>query len=218
MLKRLLPGLVLLAALASGALAQTPPGAAAAPPDPQQQVRETFQTIMQNIIAKGMDPQEIFQQLRNGTDPAIVEKQLIDKGIVDQQTLTQLHDNLQKVVSGRLRDKLDVTDAEWASLEPLIQKVMAAAAALERASGRMGLAGVVRTPAATGAALARASTELQLALKNPSTPPEKYAALLKAFRDARTATRAELDAARKELTSVLTVRQEGVLTAAGILE
>jgi len=129
-----------------------------------------------------------------------------------------LHGSMQKVASGRVRDRLDVTDAEWGTLEPMIQKVQAATAALDRANGRVGMTGFLTSPTTTGAKLAKAARELRAATNDPSTPPDRYAALLKAYRDARDAARAELDAARKDLISVLTVRQESVLTTMGILE
>jgi anthranilate phosphoribosyltransferase len=59
---------------------------------------------------------------------------------------------------------------------------------------------------------------LQSAYFEQSLSPEQLQAKLTALRDARAKSREELAAARKALTEVVTVRQEVLLVASGILE
>ncbi len=227
MLKRYWPGAALLAVLLVAAmptLGQDKPVT-----DEQQalqdQIQQTFQQIIQNMIAKGMDPRQFFQQMQNGTDPADIAKQLVDQGVIDQASLTQLQTNVQKLTTGRLRDQLDVSDAEWTVLDPLIRKVMTAQAALQRASGFGGGGGrsgmmtgftTIQTPA--GVDLSRAMRSLHAALDSKNASAEEIAAALNTFRDARTRALADLTAAQRDLTSAVTARQEGVLVRLGILE
>jgi len=188
-------------------------------PDQQamiQQMQQMGQTIMQNMQAKGMDPQQLFQEIQNGTDPADIQQELIDKGIIDQATVTQMQANVQKLAFSQIRTQLNITsDDEWAALEPMILKVLAATGAVDRASP---LAGLITSQSAAAADLAKATRALRAAIKDPTTSGDQFATLLQAYRDARNAARGELKAARSELISVLTVRQEGVLTALGLLE
>lgn len=217
MFKRLTASLLLsIAILSASARAQTQVGPSADQQAMMGQMQQTFQKIMQNMQAKGIDPQQFFQQIQNGADPADIQKQLIDRGIIDQQTMTQMQTNMQKLATRRIRDQLEVSDSDWAALEPLILKVMAASGAVNRTGGGMG--GFMTVQSTAGANLAKASRDLRAAIADPTTPPERVGALLIAYRDARSRVQDELVAARKELTSVLTVRQEGILSSLGILE
>ncbi|MGA2231703.1 MAG: hypothetical protein ABSH22_12460 [Tepidisphaeraceae bacterium] len=181
-----------------------------------QQMQQSFQMIMQNMQAKGMDPQQLFQEMQNGADPADIQQELIDKGILDQATFMQMQANVQKFAYSQIRTQLNITsDDEWAALEPMIQKVLESIGAVDRTSP---LAGVIISKSASAADLAKATRDLRAAIKDPNTSGDQFATLLKAYRDARDAARAELNQARSELTSVLTVRQEGVLTTLGVLE
>ncbi len=224
MLKKFFGVLVLTSALSTAAWAQMPMGQAGGPggagDDAAQQMRDTMQTIIQNMMAKGMDPAEFFQQLRDGADPADIEKQLIDKGVVDQGTLDQLHNNVKTMASAHVRDMLGSTDAEWAVLAPLIQKVQGISSVLDRLTGRggPGMMSLGTSDSKAAGALSKANRELRAAVKDPNTTADKYNELLQNYRFARDAVRAELEAARKDLTAVLTVRQESVLTDMGILE
>jgi hypothetical protein len=184
------------------------------------QLQEAFQTIMQNMQAKGIDPMQFFQQMQNGADPADIQKQLVDRGIIDQETLTKMQTNMQKLVTGRIRDQLDVTDSEWEALAPLVQNVMADMAAVNRTGGGMGgaMAGFMTTQSPAAANLAKASRELRAALQDPTVPAQEVASLLRTYRDARSKVQDELAAARIELSSVLTLRQEATLSALGLLE
>jgi hypothetical protein len=232
MLRRLIASMLLSVVILSTSVraqiqaqTQTPTQTQNAPSADQQkmieQMQETFQTIMQNMQAKGIDPMQFFQQIQNGADPADIQKQLVDRGIIDQATLTQMQTNMQKLTTSRIRDQLEVTDdTEWAALEPLVQHVMAAMAAVNRTGGGMGggMAGFMTMQSPAAANLAKASRQLRAVLQDPTTPAQQVASLLQTYRDARTRVQDELTAARIELSSVLTVRQEATLSAMGLLD
>ena len=221
MLKRLTVLLLMTVPLLSTsarAQAQTAPSA-----DEQamrDQLRQSFETIMQNMQAKGIDPGQFFQQIQNGADPADIQKQLVDRGIIDQDTLTKMQSNMLKLTTSRIRDQLDVTDSEWEALAPLVQNVMADMAAVNRTGGGMGggMAAFMTQQSPAAANLAKASRDLRAALQDPTVPAQQVASLLRTYRDARSKVQDELAAARIELSSVLTLRQEATLSALGLLE
>ena len=221
MLKRLTVLLLMMVTLLSTsarAQAQTAPSA-----DEQamrDQLRQSFETIMQNMQAKGIDPGQFFQQIQNGADPADIQKQLVDRGIIDQDTLTKMQTNMLKLTTSRIRDQLDVTDSEWEALAPLVQNVMADMAAVNRTGGGMGggMAAFMTQQSPAAANLAKASRDLRAALQDPTVPAQQVASLLRTYRDARSKVQDELDSARIQLSSVLTIRQEAVLSALGLLQ
>jgi len=186
----------------------------------REQLQQSFQTIMQNMQAKGIDPMQFFQQIQNGADPADIQKQLVDRGIIDQATLTQMQTNMLKLTTSRIRDQLDVTDSEWEALAPLVQNVMADMAAVNRTGGGMGggMAAFMTQQSPAAANLAKASRDLRAALQDPTAPAQQVASLLRTYRDARSKVQDELDSARIQLSSVLTIRQEAVLSALGLLQ
>jgi hypothetical protein len=199
------------------------------PVDPQQavmqQVRQTFQTIVQNMIAKGIDPRQFFQQLQSGADPSDIAKQMVDQGLIDQRSLTDLQASVQKLTTGQIRGQLGATDDEWVVLDPMIRKVMTAQAVVQRARGGMGGGGMgglmggfmaVQTP--TGADLTRATKTLRAALDAKNVSSEEVNVALATLRNVRSRAAAELVNAQKDLTSAVTVRQEAVLVRLGLLE
>jgi hypothetical protein len=222
MWKRSIPALFLtLLVLAASAPAQDTTQPAAPPSEEQvamQQMRDTFQTILQNMIAKGIDPRTFFQQIQDGADPADIQKQLVSQGLIDQQTLEQLQSNMLALIATRIKSKLDLTDDEWNAIWPLVQKVITAASAVNgtRPGGGMARFFTAQTPA--GAELSKATNALTAAARDPSTTVDDRANRLRQFREARDKARQELDAARRDLQAVLTIRQEGILTTLGILE
>jgi hypothetical protein len=220
---RLMPALVLmLLVMANSARAQNttqPAGPAAEEQAARQQMRDTFQSIIQNMIAKGIDPRTFFQQIQDGADPLDIQKQLLSQGLIDQKTLDQLQSNMLAVTASRIKSQLGVSDLEWQALWPLVQKVITAASALNgtrRGGGGMTRFFTAQTPA--GADLTKATNALTAAANDPSATPDVLAIRLQKFRDAKAKAQQDLDAARRDLQSVLTIRQEGVLTSMGILE
>jgi len=191
-------------------------------PSPEQQqledqMRQNFQTMMQNMQAKGIDPGTFFQQMRQGVDMADIQKQMVDQGIIDAQTAAQMQATMQKLTTLRLRDQLQCSDAEWAVMDPLIQKVIAASNAVGSGGGRMG-GFVSSTPSPAAADLSKAKRALHAAIADANTTPDQFASLLKDLRDARDKAKDELEAARRDLVGVLNVRQEAALTQMGVLE
>ena len=213
--------LLTLLVIANPAKAQNAVPAAAPPTEEQaamQQMRDTMQTVIQNMIAKGIDPRTFFQQLQDGADPADIQKQLLSQGLIDQKTLDQLQSNMLALTASRIKSQLGVTDAEWSAIWPLVQKVITADSALNgtRPGGGMARFFTAQTPA--GAELSKATKKLTAIANDPSTTPDELAVRLRDFRDARAKAQQDLDTARRDLQSVLTIRQEGVLTSLGILE
>jgi hypothetical protein len=184
--------------------------------DLQEQVRQMWGGVMQIMQAKGIDPGQFFQQMRQGADMADIQKQLIDQGLLDPQTAANLQATMQKLTTLRLRDQLQCSDAEYAVMDPLIQKVIAAQNAVGEGGGmRMGgFMSATRSPA--GADVSKAQKALHVAI--PNTTPDQFVSLLKDLRDARDKAKDELINARRDLVQVLNVRQEAALTQLGILE
>jgi Spy/CpxP family protein refolding chaperone len=125
------------------------------------------------------------------------------------------------------KESLGASDDEWQVIKPKIEKVynaqFASMASRFGGSGRDRSRGSDRgssdrsnrgptSPAAT------AARELRDALDNKDTPADQIVAKLAALREARNKAKAELEAAQKDLQSVLTPRQEAVLVAAGTLD
>jgi hypothetical protein len=189
--------------------------------DPQAAAQQMRQTIIQNMMAKGIDPQEFFgqirQQIQDGTfDPAELQQTMIDKGIIDRQMAEQMQTTMQSATMSRIREQVAASDAEWKVLQPKIQKVLvllAAAAPPGQGAGMsmmMG-AGVGVSP------VAKATKDLRAALKDPHTSEEAFGARLRAWREAHEKAKTDLATAQKDLTDVLTVRQEAVLMQMGLI-
>ena len=218
---------VLTVVLWAGLLAPSARGQTAAGPTADEQavqadMQQTALTVMANMRAKGIDPRQLFEQLQNGTDPADIAKQLVAQGVIDQSTVDRLQGNMQRMATGRIRDRLNVTDAEWTALQPLLQRVIAAQTAVQMGGGnmmRMGSMGGLMAPRSPLAnEVAAALRELRAALHDPAPAPGRVAAALAAYRDAHARARQELAAARDALAGVLVVRQEAVLASLGLLE
>ena len=128
---------------------------------------------------------------------------------------------------------MGATDEEWSVIEPKLVKVMETQRATrgggqgmramfrggrggeggegrERRGGREG-----REPET---ATAKAATELGETLQNESAAPEEVKQKLQAYRDAKSAAEKELEAAQKDLSGVLTQRQEAMLVMVGMLD
>ena len=221
-------------AAGAGAQQATPPaGTTQPPPNPaanMEQMGQVFGQIMQNMQDKGIDPRELFGQIRQGMedgtlDEAGVEKLMIEKGIMDQAMVTQLktlRDTMQQAQLAGLKAQLQATDDEWRLLLPAIQKVIKAQAALG-AGGRIGgggmgpMGGMMLGGGGGAPELSKAMGELRKTLRDPAAKPETLAAKLKQVRAAREKAKADLAAAQKELTEMLSVRQEGILSGMGML-
>jgi hypothetical protein len=226
-----IPGLILL--LAPAAPAQdAPPAAPAAPAQPQddrdyaQQMRDVMRDVMRNMADKGIDPQEfmanIREQMADGSfDIAQTQKELIAEGVMDEEMVETMRSSAQKLVAGTLKQRLGVTDEEWAVIVPKLGRVMTALADSGEGrnviGGRMGGALLMGGSAGAGGAANKALGELRAALKDKQTPEAAIAEKLQELRDVREKAKEELAAARKDLASVLTARQEAILAGLGYL-
>jgi hypothetical protein len=129
----------------------------------------------------------------------------------------------QERMNQQLKEQLKVDDAEWQVLQPKIEK-LTTAQRNARGGMMMGRGGFGDRPGAREgeerqvSELARASRELREVLDNESASAADVSAKLTAYRAARDKANAELEAARKELTDLLTQRQEAVLVMRGLLE
>lgn len=132
----------------------------------------------------------------------------------------------------RLKGALKATDEEWTVLQPLIEKVSTKQReAMGARFGGFGRGGGDRGPGGQGGGNTSGggdrgpgrggspeSQALRDALENESTSPDDLKAKLTAVREQRKKAQAELEAARKELQAVVSVRQEAVLVSMGMLE
>jgi hypothetical protein len=131
----------------------------------------------------------------------------------------------------RLKEELEVKDDEWTALQPLIQKVMDAQRAVladrmggmfrggrgggdtngggDNANRRRGGFGGLGEPSPEAEAL-------QKAIEGKASNSEMKAALAK-YQESRKAKQTDLDTAQTNLKKVLSVRQEAILTAQGLL-
>jgi hypothetical protein len=133
----------------------------------------------------------------------------------------------------RLKEELEVKDDEWTALQPLIQKVMDAQRAVfaDRIGGFMrggrgggdnaggGGDNGGRRRGGGGFGMGEPSAEaqaLEKAIESKASNSEMKAALAK-YQESRKAKQADLETAQANLKKVLSVRQEAILTAQGLL-
>ena len=128
-----------------------------------------------------------------------------------------------------IREKLALSDDEWNTLSPKIEKVMDAQRNAGTGAGMSftrnfgGPKGNGQVVSSTGGGnmdtpAGKIMQELRKALEDPDAPADGVAKKLAAMREARDKARAELDAARKELKDSITPRQEAILVTLGVLE
>ena len=129
----------------------------------------------------------------------------------------------------RLKEDLEVKDDEWTALQPLIQKVMDAQRAVfaDRIGGafRGGRGGGDNSGGGDNGGRRRGgfggepspeAEALQKAIESKASNSEMKAALAK-YQESRKAKQTELETAQANLKKVLSVRQEAILTAQGLL-
>jgi hypothetical protein len=131
----------------------------------------------------------------------------------------------------RLKEDMGATAEEWTVIQPKLDKVLTAQFA--GFAGRMG--GFTRNRGGSDrnsdrgdrgnrpsfgsdSPIGKAAAELRDAVEKKDTPQEDIAAKLKTLREAKAKAKADLEAAQKDLQSVLTPRQEAVLVSNNVLE
>jgi len=121
----------------------------------------------------------------------------------------------QRMPLSQLKELLGVGDEEAIALGPLIQRVRL----LERDllfGGRGGGGGGRNNSPPT--AIQTATEALQQSVDNKNATTEELKSKLVALREQRARLQSQLDRARAELQSLLTVRQEAVLVQMGVLD
>jgi hypothetical protein len=127
----------------------------------------------------------------------------------------------------RVKEQLEITDdTEWKAIQPLVQNVMdARMATMSGMGGRVMFGGPRRTSESGDQAVRRGpfgqtpsaeSEALQKAIDAKASNAELKAAIAKVA-EYRKAKQGELEKAQAELRKVLTVRQEAIATANGLL-
>ena len=122
-----------------------------------------------------------------------------------------------------VRIKVHATEEEWKVIGPKLQKVVAARQIYDasRATAGAGFAG--RGGGGGGGrwqadGVSQAYLDLRAAVDDPKTTPEEVQAKVKAVREARLKARAEMEAAAKDLSELLTPQQEAILVSLGYLD
>jgi hypothetical protein len=189
--------------------------------DPQADLQQMRQQIFTNMAAKGIDPQQFFQDIRDkmasgNFDPADIQKLMIDKGIMDQAMVDKMQTAMQSSTLSRIKDQLQATDAEWHIIQPKIQKVLLAQADT-LPPGQSGGMRMFMGISTGSAAVSKATKDLRTALADPTTTPQTLDLRLHAWRDAHEKAKSDLATAQKDLVDVLTVRQEATLASMGLI-
>ncbi len=152
-----------------------------------------------------------------------------ERGNFDPEQMRQRMEQFRQEQEKQMKETMGATDDEWKVLQPKIEKVTT----LQRESMRGGMMGMMRmgrggprdgedrpAPAVDPNAPATVKTamELQKVVAEKDAKPEDIKKALEAYRAARAAAKAELEKAQKELRDIVTVKQEAVLVARGLLE
>lgn len=142
-------------------------------------------------------------------------------------------EQFRKMMTDRMKSSMKATDEEWAVLEPMIstvvEKQMAARGGFSRGFGgpprssdstNGGTGGTSGSDANRTSRYPRPAEieALQATLEKEDAPKEELKARLEAIRAQRKRAQQEVEDARAQLAKVVTVRQEAVLVAFGILE
>jgi len=212
--------LACLTLLAAKLHAQVPP-APATDDAAQQQMQQMRTQIFQNMAAKGINPQEFFQEIgqkmQSGSmDFADIQKVMLEKGIIDQKMVTQMQTTMQSAALNNVKRQLNATDEEWKVLQPKVSKVLTALAAASQ-PGQGGMMAGMMSGMSGQSPAAAAMKELRAAITAPNTSPDIVSSKLRIWRDAHEKAKSELAGAQKELTELLTVRQEAVLMGMGLI-
>jgi hypothetical protein len=186
-----------------------------------EEMMQMRQQIMQNMIQRGIDPQQYFQEMRQkmqdgSFDLGELQKDMIDKGIMDQKMVEKMQTNFRSNALNNIKQRLAATDEEWKVIEPKLTRVMLAAADAGQPGQITGpsmmLGGTVSTSPAT-----KAMRELRATLQDPHSASDEVAMRLRRWREAHEKAKADLAAAQKDLIDVLSARQEALLVNMGVL-
>jgi hypothetical protein len=183
----------------------------------QQQMRQVMMQVMQSMQDKGIDPQQFFGKImESGGGPAEIQQQLVEQGIIDKDTMAQMQGTFQNIALNRIKKLLGVTDDEWKVMQPAVAKVVFAQGDLgQRAPGGGGMSAGFAVDQTSKLAVAK--KDLHAAVIDPSASAGLLSARLQAWRNAYRDASEKLADAQRDLTPLLTVRQEAILSNAGLL-
>ena len=125
--------------------------------------------------------------------------------------------NRARIIRGELADVLGVTQSEWQTLEPILDKVFVLRYR-NRFGGGGGVAGATDANPGPAIPIAEASRDLRRAVTSKDATVDEIKAKLQALRDEKAKIRAELAAARAELKAAVNVRQQAILVLHQYLE
>ncbi len=219
---RFLPlALVSLSGISTAARAQ----AAFDPNDPDvQEMMSIGQTMFQRMNDAGIDMQSLGQQFQDGTlDPDSFQQMLRDKGVIDDALESRMQKTSTKLALNIIKQALNSTDEEWTILLPKLQKVVDATAALGPVGMGLGTQSANRGFGMMGNAspdspVIKALNALKAEIANTDSNNSKVGIRLDEYRKIRDQARKDLLALQDNLKGVLTIRQEGILVALGILQ
>jgi hypothetical protein len=117
-----------------------------------------------------------------------------------------------------MKQDMGVTDDQWKDLQPKIEKVETLRRSIEGHGGPPGGHGPGDNNDDQESPLESATHDLEDVLDKDDAKPDEIKAKVEAVRKARTAAKADLEKARKELSEGLNAREEAVLVARGILD
>jgi len=136
------------------------------------------------------------------------------------RTPEEMRQMMEERMAERMKEQLELTDAEWTALKPFIQKVTD----LSRQTGGGGMMGGRggmmggQAPEGEQSEVQKAMTALQETLDKEAPSATEIKAKLTALRGAREKARQDLVKAQESLKEVLSVKQEAQLVMNGTLE
>ncbi|MCL2640668.1 MAG: hypothetical protein FWD53_07480 [Phycisphaerales bacterium] len=133
---------------------------------------------------------------------------------------------IRESIVARFKTGLECTDEEWKLLEPKVVKVFllrldATGFSGIAIRGRGSMASFIRPlldPNALPSQVEEKTNDLQRLIDNKETSNSAYTNALAQLRKARERAKADLETAQKNLTELLTVRQEALLVQLGLLD
>jgi hypothetical protein len=228
------------------ALAQAAaPGAAAKPPPPpptQYQVEQEMRQLAADLDDPNFDEsklpkliQQMFQDVRTLNQTMDPDQAQQWRQSMFQQLGPVMMRNQQKVQKAmrmafllNLQEPLGASDEEFAAILPALEKVADAQLQAQGGTARFRNFGGPGGPGGQGtngpqnnqnpSPVDKASADLQAAVDDLNSNPDLIKNKLDMLRDAKAKASQDLLVARNELRSLLTVRQEAVLVARGILD
>jgi hypothetical protein len=215
------------------------PGAAAKPPPTQYQVEQEMRQFAADLDDPNFDEaklpklmQQVFQDFRTVTQNMDPDQARQWGQSIFQQLGPVMQRNQQKMMkAGRvawllgLQEPLDASDEEFAAILPALEKVADAQLEAQGGTARFRMFGGPPGQGTNGpqnnqnlSPVDKASADLQTAVDDLNSNPDLIKNKLDILRDAKAKASQDLLVARNELRSLLTVRQEAVLVARGILD